>query len=249
GNSERGGGGSHGGEPWPWGGDLRGARGGRGEGRRQLLEQQRTGRGVGCQDRRGGWGGHRRAGGRLGRGAGAGAHRPVHRAVQQDRRSGQQRRDQHRQDAKEALGGRLGQGHPGGPQQRVLHRARGVAAHDRGGRGQDHQHELLCRGGGQHRPGQLLGGQGRDARLHQDRGPGARPLRHNRQRNLPRVHKHGHGRRHPRGGEGQAPEVGTARTVRRAERDRARRPLPRRRRRLHHRPVPRHQRRGLHKDV
>src|SRR5215212_118648 len=69
------------------------------------------------------------------------------------------------------------------------------------------------------------------------------------ERDLPRLYRDRHGREHPRRGKGEAPEDGPPRSLRPTGRDSPRRPLPRRRRRLHHRAGARHKRRGLYKDL
>ena len=102
------------------------------------------------------------------------AHHPRPRA---DRRAGQQRRHHARRHAASHDQGQLGRGDPHQPRLRLQHDPAGHRKHARAQLRPHHQHLLHQRPQGTDGPGQLLGRQGRHARLHQGGGAGRRRAR------------------------------------------------------------------------
>ncbi len=107
------------------------------------------------------------------------------------RGAGQQRRRAPRQPAVQDDRRRLGHGPGRAPARRVPDEPGLPEAHGGPAVRPDRQ-PVVQLGAGQPRPGQLLGGQGRAAGLHQDAGHRARPVRHHRQRGRARLHRHRH---------------------------------------------------------
>ena len=99
----------------------------------------------------------------------------VQREARAGRRAGQQRRHHARHDLQEDGQGQLGRGDAHQPRQPVQHDQAGRRRHGRARLGPHHQRLVGQRLEGRVRPDQLLGRQGRRARLHQ--GAGARGAR------------------------------------------------------------------------
>ena len=174
----------------------------------------RVGRpGVRLRPRRRG-SGHDRAGGRRRR-----------RALRHDRHPRQQRGDHARPLAGQDVARGVGRRHQHEPEQRLPPDLTRPADHGQGRIRPDRQHQLGDRPPWQLRPGQLRCRKGGDRRLHEVRGPRARPQGHHGQRDRPGFHRNGDDRRDagrgPRDDPGQDPDGPL-----RASRRRSPRPLP-----------------------
>ena len=94
---------------------------------------------------------------------------------------------------------RLERGDRDQPQQHVQRHQAGGGRHGREGLGPHHQHQLGQRRQGPGRPDQLLGRQGRHARLHDGAGAGAGGQGRDGQHREPGLHRHRHGQGDPPG--------------------------------------------------
>jgi acetoacetyl-CoA reductase len=92
---------------------------------------------------------------------------------------------------------RLGRRDRHQPEQHVQRHQAGGAGHGGKGLGPHHQHQLGQRREGPGRPDQLLGRQGRHARLHHGAGAGTGHQGRDGQHREPGLHRHRHGQGHP----------------------------------------------------
>ena len=173
----------------------------RAAGRRRLRRRRRRpGRGRGARTR---WTAIAATGGRaLAVGAdvadadaGGGRGRPGRRRARPADRPGQQRRRPPGQPAVQDDRRGLGHGPGRPPAGRVPDEPGRAEVHDRAAVG-PHRQPLLHLGAGQPRPGQLRGGQGRHAGLHQDARDRAGPVRRHGERDRAGLHRDRHDRGH-----------------------------------------------------
>ena len=115
-----------------------------------------------------------------------------------DRHPGEQRRHHARHDLQEDGQGQLGRGHAHQPRQPLQHEQAGRRRHGRAQLGPRHQRLVGERLEGRLRPDQLLGRQGRRARLHQGAGARGREEGRHRQHDLAGLHRHEDGDGDPR---------------------------------------------------
>ena len=131
------------------------------------------------------------------RGRRRGRRRPWVAEARRTHGAGEQRRHHPRQPALQDDRGRLGLGDERPPAGCVPHEPGRADVHDRGEVGPDRQ-PVEHLGARQPRPGELLGGQGRHAGLHEDARHRARQVRRDGQRDRPRLHPDRHDEGHRR---------------------------------------------------